>query len=110
MTEVKARRVIVRVRAGPTWRENGGDVREQPGWDEHAAFIDRFIERGVMVLGGPFADSSGSVSVWENVDEDEVRELIADDPFFANGVFELEDVRAWNVFVDELSGAQSRAS
>jgi uncharacterized protein YciI len=102
MTSVKARRVLVRFRAGPTWR--GGSIVDQPGWDEHAAFIDDLIERGVMVMGGPFADSSGSQSLLENVDEQQAREAIAGDPFLANGVFELEEVRLWNVFVDELTG------
>jgi uncharacterized protein YciI len=37
------------------------------------------------------------------VTEQEARELIASDPFVANGVFVLEEVRAWNIFVDELT-------
>ena len=101
MTSVKARRVLVRFRAGPTWR--GGSTPDQPGWDDHAAFIDDLVERGVMVMGGPFADSSGSLIVLENVDEEQAREAVAADPFLANGVFELEEVRLWNVFVDELA-------
>jgi uncharacterized protein YciI len=54
-------------------------------------------------MGGPLADNSGSVSLLEGVDEAEARELIAADPFVANGVFVLDEVRAWNVFVDELT-------
>jgi uncharacterized protein YciI len=94
-------RVVVRWRAGPTWTR--GAVDEQPGWDEHAAFIDDLVERGIFVMGGPLADQSGSLSLLENVSEQEARELVGEDPFVANGVFELEEVRAWNVFVDELS-------
>jgi uncharacterized protein YciI len=94
-------RVLVRWKAGPTW--TSGAVDDQPGWDEHAAYIDDLISRGIFVMGGPFADRSGSLSVLENVTEQEARELIAADPFVANGVFELEEVRAWNIFVDELT-------
>ena len=54
-------------------------------------------------MGGPFADHSGSLILLENVGEAEARELVARDPFVANGVFVLEDVRAWNVYVDELT-------
>ena len=54
-------------------------------------------------MGGPLADYSGSLSILENVGEDEARELVARDPFVVNGVFVLEDVRAWNVYVDELT-------
>jgi len=94
-------RVLVRWKAGPTW--TGGAVDEQPGWDEHAAFIDDLIERGIFVMGGPLADQTGSQSLLENVTEQEARDLALQDPFVANGVFELEEVRAWNVFVDELT-------
>jgi uncharacterized protein len=94
-------RVLVRWKAGPTWTD--GPVDEQPGWDEHAAFIDDLIERGIFVMGGPLADQSGSQSLLEHVTELEARELVLQDPFVANGVFELEEVRAWNIFVDELT-------
>jgi len=94
-------RVLVRWKAGPTWA--GGAVDEQPGWDEHAAFIDDLVERGIFVMGGPLADKSGSLSVLENVTEQEARELVLEDPFVRNGVFELDEVRAWNIFVDELT-------
>jgi uncharacterized protein YciI len=94
-------RVLVRWNAGPTW--TSGAVDEQPGWEEHAQFIDDLIERGIFVMGGPLADGSGSQSLLENVTEQEARELVLGDPFVANGVFELAEVRAWNVFVDELT-------
>ena len=94
-------RLIVRVKAGPTWKSGG--VREQPGWDEHAEFIDALIEKGTFVMGGPFADDSGSLSLLEGVSVDEAKRIIADDPFVENGVFVLDDVREWDVFVDELS-------
>ncbi len=94
-------RVVVRFRAGPTWES--GPPEEQPGWDEHAAFVDDLVERGIFVMGGPLSDHSGSMTLLENVSEDEARELVARDPFVENGVFVLKDVRSWNVYVDELT-------
>jgi len=94
---------MVRFRAGPTW--TSGSVREQPDWDAHAEFVDALIERGTFVMGGPFSDNSGSMSLLEGIDVDEARRLIEDDPFMKNGVFVLEEIREWNVFVDELTGA-----
>jgi uncharacterized protein YciI len=102
MPTVKAVRVVVRWRAGPAWTSGGPE--DQIGWDEHAAFIDDLIERGIFVMGGPYGDNSGSHTLLEGVSAEEARELVLQDPFVANGVFELEDVRAWNVYVDELSG------
>jgi hypothetical protein len=93
--------VVVRWRAGPAW--TSGSPEDQAGWDEHAAFIDDLVERGIFVMGGPYADNSGSHTLLENVTEDEARALVLQDPFVANGVFELDEVRAWNVWVDELT-------
>jgi len=94
-------RVVVLWRAGPTW--TSGSVREQPGWDQHAEFIDALIANGTFVMGGPFADNSGSMSLLEGVTADEARRITAPDPFVENGVFVLDDVREWDVFVDELT-------
>lgn len=94
---------MVRFRAGPTW--TSGSVREQPDWDAHAEFVDALIERGTFVMGGPFADNSGSMSLLEGVDADEARRILEDDPFMTNGVFVLEEIREWNVFVDELTSS-----
>jgi uncharacterized protein YciI len=94
-------RVIVRFRAGPTWKSGG--VREQPEWDAHAEFVDDLIERGIFVMGGPFSDDSGSMSLLEGVDAAEAEQLIADDPFMKNGVFVLDEIREWTIFVDELT-------
>ena len=97
------KRLMVRFRAGPSWTVGG--VREQAEWDAHAAFVDALIERGTFVMGGPFSDNSGSMSLLEGVDADEARRILEDDPFMKNGVFVLEEIREWNVFVDELSRA-----
>jgi uncharacterized protein len=101
-------RVVVVWRAGPTWTSGG--VREQPGWDEHAEFIDALIAKGTFVMGGPFADNSGSLSLLEGVTVNEARLIIADDPFVANGVFVLDDVREWDVLVDELTGRGAKSA
>jgi uncharacterized protein YciI len=97
----KLRRIMIRVRRGPAW--DGGSVREQPGWDEHAAFVDDLVDRGIMVMGGPFTDHSGSIQFYEGVSEEEARRIAQQDPWIANGVFVLEEVRSWNVIVDELA-------
>jgi uncharacterized protein YciI len=94
-------RLMVRFRAGPTW--SSGSVREQPDWDAHAEFVDALIERGTFVMGGPFSDNSGSMSLLEGIDADEARRILEGDPFMKNGVFVLEEIREWDVFVDELS-------
>lgn len=66
-------------------------------------YVNDLIERGIFVMGGPFADDSGSQSLWEGVDLEEAHRIVREDPFIENGVFELEEIREWNIFVDELT-------
>ena len=94
-------RVLVIFRAGPAWES--GPPEDQPGWDAHADWVDALIESGTFVMGGPLSDYSGSVSLLEGLTAAEAKELVLTDPFVANGVFELDSVRDWTVYVDELS-------
>ncbi len=93
-------RVLVRTSAGPTW--NGGHIRDQRGWDEHARFIDALTQDGKFLMGGPRADNGGSFMIFRRTTADEVRELLRFDPFVLNGVFVIEDVVDWSTIVDPL--------
>jgi uncharacterized protein YciI len=88
-------------RAGPTWKS--GPPEDQPDWDAHADFVDALIAEGKFVMGGPLSDSSGSLVLFENVTAEEVRELIKEDPFVKNGVFVVDEVFDWTIYVDELT-------
>jgi uncharacterized protein YciI len=98
-------RVLVIFKAGPAWRS--GPPEEQPGWDAHAEFVDGLREQGTFVMGGPFSDYSGSVNLLEGLTAAEATELIAADPFVENGVFVVDSIRDWTVYVDELSAKES---
>jgi len=98
-------RVLVIFRAGPIWES--GPPEDQLGWDAHAEWVDALIENGTFVMGGPLSDNSGSVSLLEGLTAAEAKELVVSDPFVANGVFELDSVRDWTVYVDELSAKES---
>ena len=54
-------------------------------------------------MGGPYSDHTGAMVLLEGVTEGEAEELLRADPFVRNGVFEIEDVRSWTIFVDRLS-------
>jgi len=49
---------LVERRPGADWVA-GVDTREQPLWDEHAAFMDDLFERGLVRLAGPIVDAGG---------------------------------------------------
>jgi uncharacterized protein YciI len=58
----------------------------------HAAYWQRFVDSGQMVVFGPVLDSTGSwgLGVLEAEDEEEVRAFAAGDPVVVTGTAELE--------------------
>ena len=85
--------------AGPN-RDPSKSTREQPLWDEHAAFIDQLVANGFILMGGPLVDESGAMLVVNADDENEVREKLKNDPWFTRGVLKLESVKRWQIFID----------
>jgi uncharacterized protein YciI len=84
---------------GPAWVP-GKTVREQPYWAEHATFMDRLFENGMVVLGGPFADATGSLLIVEAENEHEVADVFAHDPFVVHDIFVLSLLKQWLLFLD----------
>jgi len=86
--------------AGPN-RDLSKDTREQPLWDEHAAFIDRLVDDGFIWMGGPLVDEGGSLLILNAEDENEVRKKLKNDPWSEHGILKLESVKRWQIFIDE---------
>ena len=84
---------------GPAWVP-GKTVREQPHWAQHAAFMDQLFENGTVVLGGPFADATGSLVIVEAENEQEVADLFAHDPFVVYDIFVRSLLKQWLLFLD----------
>lgn len=91
--------------AGPS-RVLSKGTREQPFWDEHAAFIDRLVDEGFVALGGPLPDEGGAVLVVRADSEAAVRDRLADDPWYRRGILALEGVRRWEVFIDRWAAGR----
>jgi hypothetical protein len=90
---------VVQSSAGPN-RDLSKGSREQPYWDDHAAFINRLDDEGFILLGGPLVDEGGAILVVRATDEASVRETMKDDPWYARGVLNFESVKRWEIFVD----------
>jgi uncharacterized protein YciI len=86
--------------AGPN-RDFSKDTREQPFWDEHAAFIDQLVEDGFILMGGPLVDEGGSLLIINAEDENEVRDKLKNDPWMQHGILKLESIKRWQIFIDE---------
>jgi uncharacterized protein len=84
---------------GPLWDHSRGR-REQDGWSEHAVFMDRLAEEGVIVLGGPIGEGEGenTLLVIDAEDEAEVRARLGEDPW-PEELLTIESIRPWSIWV-----------
>ena len=66
--------------------------KEREIMGRHAAYWQRFIDSGQMVVFGPVLDSTGSwgLGVVEAEDEDELRAFAAGDPVVTTGTADIE--------------------
>ncbi|MGI8553028.1 MAG: YciI family protein [Dehalococcoidia bacterium] len=86
--------------AGPH-RDFSKDTRGQPFWNEHAAFIEELVDEGFILLGGPLVDEGGAVLIVKAETEHEVREKTRNDPWYNQGILQLESIKRWQIFIDE---------
>ena len=87
---------------GTNWDHARG-IREQPFWDQHAAFADELVARGVIILGGPVGsddDEDIALMAVEASDEDALRLVFGADPWAVHQVFRIKDVRTWRLWLD----------
>jgi uncharacterized protein YciI len=95
----------VRTARGARW-DDTRDNREQAHWDEHAAFADGLVEKGVVILGGPIdSDDPEDIALMavEAAGEEAVHATFAADPWMTHGIFRLKDVRRWTIWLDGRS-------
>ncbi len=90
---------VVRLERGGPW-DWSRDMREQDGWDEHAAFMDGLVEDGFIVLGGPLEGDRETLHVVEAPSEEAVRERFAGDNWAPNGMLSVKSVERWTVLLD----------
>lgn len=92
---------------GPAWDKTLGFM-EQPDIAEHIAFMRSLTERGLLVLGGPFADDDATVVVGMAViiaqDAVEAKRLAHEDRSVEHGLIEVV-VRPWTVPMGFALGA-----
>ena len=74
-------------------------MEQQSGWPEHAAFMDGLVDTGFVVLGGPLADEHRVVLAIEAGSEDEVRAMLARDPWSETHLV-VDTVDEWTIRLD----------
>jgi uncharacterized protein YciI len=90
---------VVWMSPGTGWDPARGP-REQRLWSEHAAFMDDLHARGLVVLGGPLADGSGSLVVLRASSAEEVRAWFGSDPWSVHDVLPVRQVAEWTIYLD----------
>ena len=85
---------------GPHW-DRSRPIREQDGWDEHAAFMDGLVDDGLIVLGGPLGDGQqGALLLAEAPGEGEFAARLGEDPWAAMGLLHVGTVQPWALWLD----------
>jgi uncharacterized protein YciI len=89
---------VVLRRSGPEW-DPARPMEEQAGWPEHATFMDRLVDTGFVVLGGPLADERRVVLAIEAESEDAVQATLARDPWSGTHLL-VDTVEPWTIRLD----------
>ena len=89
----------VRLERGGPWDWSRG-LREQSGWDVHAAFMDALVEEGFIVLGGPLGGEREILHAVSAASEAEVRERLAQDSWHQNGMLTITSIEPWTILLD----------
>ncbi len=84
---------------GPPWDDQRG-IRDQDGWDEHAAFMDQLVDDGVIVVGGPVGIGDHTAHLIEGDTETTVRARLADDPWAEDGHLTVGSLEPWSLWLD----------
>jgi uncharacterized protein len=86
---------------GPRW-DPVRSTREQDAWEEHAAFADDLVQRGIIIVGGPVSGGDNDIALLavNASDEAELQRVFSQDPWTLNGVFRIKDARSWEWWLD----------
>ena len=97
---------VTRVK-GPSW-DPERQRREQQGWTRHAVFMDRLVDEGFVLLGGPVGDGEEVLLAVEAVDEGEIRSRLGADPWEPAGLLRTGRIQAWALWLDGRPHGRAR--
>ena len=97
----------VRLVHGPGW-DPLRQIRDQDGWDEHAAFMDGLVDDGFIILGGPVGDGEQTLHAVEAAGEHEIRARLDWDPWAAAGLLQIGAIEPWALWLDSRPANRAR--
>src|SRR5260370_19019769 len=99
----------VRLVHGPGW-DSARPIREQDGWDEHAAFMDGLVDDGFIILGGPVGNGEQTLHVVEAAGEQDVETRLARDPWASARLLKIGVIEPWALWLDSRVSTRARRS
>jgi hypothetical protein len=90
--------LVLRHQTGPDW-DSSLPLDGQSGWVEHASYMDRLVEIGFILLGGPVDDGPRVLLVVEADSEDAVRATLARDPWTGSHL-QYGTIDRWTIRLD----------
>ena len=77
---------------GPNW------IEDKPVWEQplrpHGNYIKRLYDQQIALMGGPFGDNSGGMTIIEVESEADAQRIVDEDPAITEGIFEAT-LRPW---------------
>jgi uncharacterized protein YciI len=90
---------VVRRRRGGPWDWSKG-LREQDGFDVHAAIMDRWVDEGFILLGGPLEGEKEVVHVIDAPSEEAIHARFEEDNWQQDGKLSTVSVERWTILLD----------
>lgn len=95
---------------GPNWdaaKTGLSGIREQNAFDEHAAFMDRLVDEGFVVLGGPLGEGEEALLIIEARNEAEVMARMGEDPWKPMAILLVGEIRPWTIWLGTVAAVSS---
>ena len=97
--------LVIVHRSGPEW-DASLPMEEQSDWPAHASYMDRLVDSGFIVLGGPLDDGLRVAHAVEAASEDVIRATLARDPWNETHL-RIETIEPWTIRLDGRTAAAS---
>lgn len=83
-----------------TARPGLSGIRQQDAFDKHAEFMDRLVEDGFVILGGPLDDGETALLIVEAAGEAEVMARFDEDPWKPMELLHVGEIRRLAIWLD----------
>jgi uncharacterized protein YciI len=72
-------------RPGPQW-DRERSLFDQEDINDHRDFLRARFDDATLVMGGPFLDDSGGISIFRSDSQDQLEDVLRSDPTIARGL------------------------